>query len=108
MNRCERPCLFRMREEMENYHNYRCRYLEMTGHSRVKRVYDSLGIKEMNDAARRLLEPQSCPCFLPAPKEQKLSGRTDPITGLLKDIRENFETIRQAETDKPESPEERT
>ena len=65
MATCKRPCLYRVPKESESYcHGQGCRYIEITGHSRVARVYKQLGVKQLTAAAEELLRPKNCPCFV--------------------------------------------
>ena len=68
---CHRGCVYQnhLVDSYESY--YGCRRLELTGESRVKAVYNMLGVKEMTRAARELLRPENCPCFVPEPEKEK-------------------------------------
>ena len=61
--RCDK-CRFRGSDSTDNrsYANG-CDYLSMTGHSRVKGVYQMLGVKRLTKEARELLRPENCPFF---------------------------------------------
>lgn len=61
--RCDR-CRFRGTDSTENrsYTNG-CDYMSMTGHSRVKGVYQMLGVKQLTKEAREMLRPENCPFF---------------------------------------------
>ncbi len=61
--RCD-ICRFRGSDSTDNrsYTNG-CDYLSMTGHSRVKSVYQILGVKRLTKEARELLLPENCPFF---------------------------------------------
>jgi len=85
---CNRDCVFRNTSGAWACDMYGCRYLEITKTSRVKAVYDLLGIKEMNNRARELLHPESCPLYqrekVEKPKEpkkskQKVESKVDEV-----------------------------
>lgn len=48
-----------------------CNYLEKTGCSRVKVVYDILHVKRLTKRAKEMLKPENCPCFEEADKPRK-------------------------------------
>ena len=68
---CKRPCKYRC-----TYDGTKCGYdfLGMTGRSRLKIIYDMLGVERLSGEQLRrepLLRPKNCPVFEPKPK-----GRT--------------------------------
>lgn len=65
---CKRPCKYRC-----TYDGTKCGcdYLGMTGRSRLKIIYDMLGVERLSDEQLRrepLLRPRNCPVFEPRPK----------------------------------------
>ena len=65
---CDRECIYRMRDSA--LPGAGCGYLRATGQSRVKTAYQKLGIRYLNDEARRLLR-EDCPCFVSNGKPEK-------------------------------------
>lgn len=64
---CTRACKYRSCAE----HGGGCDYLGMTGKSRLKAVYDILGVERLNAEQLRkepLLRPKNCPVFEPRPR----------------------------------------
>lgn len=61
--RCDK-CRFRGSDSTDNrsYTNG-CDYMSMTGRSRVKGVYQMLGVKRLTKEAQELLRPKNCPFF---------------------------------------------
>ena len=61
---CGRRCKYRTPSSERGSLGYGCNYISITGHSRVKAVYEKLGIVQMTDEARKMLHDGSqCPCF---------------------------------------------
>lgn len=64
---CMRPCKYRGSAERGGG----CEYLCMTGKSRLKAVYDTLGVERLSAEQLRkelLLRPKNCPVFEPRPR----------------------------------------
>ena len=61
--RCDK-CRFRGLDSTDNrsYTNG-CDYMSMTGNSRLKGVYQMLGVKRLTKEAQELLRPENCPFF---------------------------------------------
>ena len=61
--KCSRDCLYcnRSRHVFLSFHG--CNYAAETGKSRVAAVYRLLGVNRLTKAAKRMLEPENCPCY---------------------------------------------
>lgn len=77
-NQCSRDCLWRNRANSWGCSDSACSYMDQTSRSRVKAVYELLGVREMTPEARRMLEPENCPCFEPDPNARKKKRRRGP------------------------------
>lgn len=64
---CKRNCVYRNESTAWGCSLYGCKYIEMTGESRVKTIYKKLNITHMNKRAKELLKSENCPLF----KEKK-------------------------------------
>lgn len=61
---CQRNCRYRMRGDFERLLGG-CDYISMTRRSRVKKVYETLGVRTLTKEALALLAPENCPCYEP-------------------------------------------
>ena len=59
---CKRRCIYATPESARGALGHGCNYIVITGQSRIKAVYDILGVDSMTREAEEMLE-NNCPCF---------------------------------------------
>lgn len=64
MKRCD-ECIYR---GTVNGTSMGCAYIQITGKSRLAKVYKRLGVNYINDAVRKAMDPARCRCFVRGPK----------------------------------------
>lgn len=63
--RCK-SCVFRAES---NYgYSGSCSYIQITGESRLKKVYKRLGVKEITDEVREAMKPENCRQYIRGPQ----------------------------------------
>ena len=76
MSRCL-SCAFRGEHRTGDPRRPGCAYIQITGHSRLKAVYESLGEDHMTKEARAAMEPENCLVY------RKGKRRTVPEVGIV-------------------------
>lgn len=71
---CNRECLYANATDAWGLRLGGCNYLKVAKCSRVKTVYDLLGVNSLTKQAKEMLLPENCPCFVQA-KKPKRRGR---------------------------------
>lgn len=75
---CNRRCEYQNGCDSWGHCEHGCNYFTITGKSRVKAVYDKLGVKELTPEAQKLLTPKNCPCYTPTHKPIKERKQESP------------------------------
>lgn len=52
-----------------------CAYLQITGRSRLRAVYEALGVHELTDAVREAMKPEHCPMYRHGDKRELTETR---------------------------------